>query len=122
MDISLKELEEFLEEAIKLKDKKHKNILPTVGVIWKKGDKPYIVLPYMSNGPLHQLLRKPQLVWTTEIIVKYYRSCIMLRGFHGKLSSNSPCICITFRHLQMAIYSILRCKWLAGWRTWQVKE
>jgi len=58
----MKQLQEFLEEAIFMKDFSHANILVTLGVCWRIGDRPNVVLPYMALGDLGSLLRKPEMV------------------------------------------------------------
>lgn len=55
-------MKEFLREASFLKFLKHPNILPTIGIVWAKGDRPKVVLPYMALGDLCSLIRKVDMV------------------------------------------------------------
>ena len=61
-DMNVAKLEEFLEEASFLKYYKHVNILKPLGVVWRDGDRPQVVLPYMAQGDLCSLIRKPDMV------------------------------------------------------------
>lgn len=56
------QLEEFLDEASFMKGYKHANILTTIGIAWCLGDRPKVVLPYMENGDLCSLIRRPDVV------------------------------------------------------------
>ena len=44
-------IEEFLKEAIVMKNFKHPNVLPLLGVVIKENI-PYVILPFMDNGDL----------------------------------------------------------------------
>jgi len=62
VDVDEMALKGFLEEAMFLAEYEHVNILTTLGVMWKAGDRPYVVLPYMAKGDLCKLLQKQDLV------------------------------------------------------------
>ena len=55
---SLKNVNELMEESLKMKALSHPNILSIIGVSIDSGDSPYIVMPYMVNGSLLSFLRK----------------------------------------------------------------
>lgn len=61
-DISEERMQEFLQEASFSKFLEHPNILPTIGIVWVKGDRPKVVLPYMALGDLCSLIRKTDVV------------------------------------------------------------
>ena len=52
----------FLDEACFLTGFKHPNILNTLGVVWKEGDRPKVILPYMELGDLCSLVRRTDMV------------------------------------------------------------
>ena len=45
-----------------MRDIRHANVLTAIGVVWRKGDRPKVVLPYMELGDLCNLLRMPHMV------------------------------------------------------------
>ena len=55
---SLKDVNELMEESLKMKALSHPNIINLIGVSVDAGDSPYIVMPYMANGSLLSYLRK----------------------------------------------------------------
>ena len=57
-DINIADMEEFLQEAAFMKYYKHINVLKPLGVVWRDGDRPQVVLPYMAQGDLCSLLKK----------------------------------------------------------------
>ena len=50
-DSNVNSIEEFLKEAIVMKDFKHPNVLPLLGVVIKENI-PLVILPFMDNGDL----------------------------------------------------------------------
>ena len=52
------EIDEIMEESLKMKHFDHQNILSLIGVCIEATPAPYIVMPYMSNGSLLEFLRK----------------------------------------------------------------
>lgn len=60
MDIDL--LEGFLHEASFLKGYRHVNVLTPIGVVWRAGNRPQVVLPFMDKGDLCDLIKKPDIV------------------------------------------------------------
>ena len=57
-DVDIQKLEGFLHEACLLMDLKHANILQTLGVVWRDGDRPLILLPYIKMGDLGSYVKK----------------------------------------------------------------
>ncbi|XP_067950884.1 hepatocyte growth factor receptor-like isoform X1 [Watersipora subatra] len=70
-DINLCQLEDFLQEASFVKYYNHVNILVTLGVVWKKRDRPYVVLPYMAFGDLHSLIKRPEMRFTNGDLMHF---------------------------------------------------
>ena len=62
MDLDTKGLEDFLREATFLSHDSHVNLLETIGVVWRTGDRPSVILPYMEKGDLLTLVKKEDLV------------------------------------------------------------
>lgn len=62
VDVDLPKVEEFLKEACFLKGHHHVHLLPTLGIAWRTGERPLVVLPFMARGSLEKLIRKPELV------------------------------------------------------------
>jgi len=60
--MTTKGLEEFLREATFLSQDSHLNLLMTIGVAWRMGDRPNVILPYMAKGDLHTLVKNEDLV------------------------------------------------------------
>lgn len=50
-------VESLLKEATLLIGFDHVNVLSCIGVVWKLGETPWVVMPYMSNGSLRALLQ-----------------------------------------------------------------
>ncbi|KAK4336830.1 hypothetical protein RND71_043650 [Anisodus tanguticus] len=50
-------IQSFLEEAFRMKDFKHENVLTLIGVCLQEDSLPMIVLPFMSNGDLLTYIR-----------------------------------------------------------------
>ena len=57
-----KVLEDFLREATILLHDSHLNLLVAIGVAWRTGDRPFVILPYMAKGDLHTLLKMEDMV------------------------------------------------------------
>ena len=51
-------VEELLKECIKMQKFDHPNVLSLSGVCLDGGSTPFLVMPYMVNGSLHNYLRK----------------------------------------------------------------
>ena len=85
-------MEEFLEEAAFMKHYTHANILKPLGVVWRDGDRPQVVLPYMSQGDLCSLVRKSDMVSTSHIhsaTIKNFSSLYKHTGcFRSRLHSH----------------------------------
>jgi len=60
--VDTKGLEGFLKEATFLSHDSHVNLLETIGVVWRTGDRPSVILPYMEKGDLLTLVKKEDLV------------------------------------------------------------
>ena len=52
------QIEEFLEEALMMEEFKHPNIMSIIGISFKD-NKPYIILPFMTNGDLRTYVKEP---------------------------------------------------------------
>lgn len=81
--IHLSALEDFLEEACFLKGYKHKNVLGTVGIVWKRGDRPMIILPYMAKGSLRNLVKSQTLVSLCNLPDTIFLSLDFLLGYNS---------------------------------------
>ena len=79
---SLKDVNELMEESLKMKALSHPNILNLIGVSIDAGDSPYIVMPYMANGSLLSYLRKERPNLTIAV------------GASVDLVSSIHCMCI----------------------------
>ena len=66
-------IEEFLKEAIVMKNFKHPNVLPLLGVVIKENI-PYVILPFMDNGDLKTFVSNEKNVSEHKSI--YRKSCI----------------------------------------------
>ncbi len=53
-----RDVDAMLQEAAKMKDFEHPNVLNLIGVSVDTGGGPYIVMPFMANGSLLTYLRK----------------------------------------------------------------
>jgi len=116
----MKQLQEFLEEAIFMKDFSHANILVTLGVCWRIGDRPNVVLPYMALGDLGSLLRKPEMVSdfdmtqvTLSCLFSYDSDYTFLSLKLGK--SLIFCFLPFFSCSQTETSFISGCKWQREW-------
>ena len=56
---SLRELVEFLNEGMIMKDFDHKNVLSLYGVVITE-IRPYVILPFMDNGDLKKYISNAQ--------------------------------------------------------------
>ena len=54
----MKEIEDIVEESLKMKSFNNPNVLNLIGVCIDAGEAPYIVMPYMATGSLLNYLRK----------------------------------------------------------------
>jgi len=61
-DLCEADFQAFILEATFLSGYSHVNILSSLGVIWRRGDRPYVVLPYMALGDLRSFLQNEDLV------------------------------------------------------------
>ena len=52
------EVDDMMQESLKMKDFKHLNVLNLIGVTIDAGESPYIIMPYMANGNLLSFLKK----------------------------------------------------------------
>ena len=57
-NFSQQEVEEFVEESLKMSRFKHPHVMGLIGVCLDAGSAPYIVMPYMANGSLLEYLKK----------------------------------------------------------------
>ena len=58
-NVTLKDVEVFLEEATIMKDFEHSNILHLVGVAIEN-NRAFVILPYMSNGDLKTFIQNEE--------------------------------------------------------------
>ena len=61
-------IEEFLKEAIVMKNFKHPNVLPLLGVVIKENI-PYVILPFMDNGDLKTFVSNENNVSEQKLIL-----------------------------------------------------
>ncbi len=54
----------MIQEAIKMRDFEHPNVLGLIGVSIDVGELPYIVMPFMANGSLLSYLKKERATLT----------------------------------------------------------
>ncbi|KAF6022807.1 hypothetical protein EB796_018884 [Bugula neritina] len=71
VDANSEQIEAFLEEATFLQLHEHANILVTLGVVWRSGEKPLVVLPYMANGDLCSLIRRPEITFSNGDLMHF---------------------------------------------------
>ena len=63
------EVDEFVEESLKMSRFKHPHVMGLIGVCQDAGPAPYIVMPYMANGCLLDYLKKERKnIVLTEIV------------------------------------------------------
>ena len=55
------DIEQLLEESLKLKSFEHPNVMNLIGVCVDAGPAPYIIMPFMANGSLLSYLRKERI-------------------------------------------------------------
>ena len=60
--MSMDDFESFLAEGTLMIDFKHENVLSLIGVVQEEGERPLVVLPYMENGDLCNLVKKEEIV------------------------------------------------------------
>ena len=51
-----KDVSDFLEEALRMRGLRHRNILTMIGLVVRE-NRPYVVLPFMKNGDLRSFLK-----------------------------------------------------------------
>ncbi len=80
------DIDNMMQEAIKMKSFSHLNVLGLIGVSIDAGEAPYIVMPYMANGSLLAYLRKERVNLTIamgaseEVVSCCHKSFHLLRG------------------------------------------
>ena len=52
------EVNQFVEESLKMSRFKHAHVMGLIGVCFETGSTPFIVMPYMANGSLLKYLKK----------------------------------------------------------------
>ena len=62
VNVSVQLMEAFLEEACFLTGHSHINLLTTIGVVWRSGDRPHVLFPYMAKGNLFHVVSRTELV------------------------------------------------------------
>ena len=63
------EVDEFVEESLKMSRFKHPHVMGLIGVCLDAGPAPYIVMPYMANGCLLDYLKRERKnIVLTEIV------------------------------------------------------
>ena len=73
-------IEEFLKEAIVMKNFKHPNVLPLLGVVIKENI-PYVILPFMDNGDLKTFVSNEKNVSEHKLIslpIQLYGNILVL--------------------------------------------
>lgn len=55
--ITEEDIDGILQEAFIMSKFCHMNVLSIIGVVWKPGDPPLVVLPFMGKGSLLELVR-----------------------------------------------------------------
>ena len=83
-------IEEFLKEAIVMKNFKHPNVLPLLGVVIKENI-PYVILPFMDNGDLKTFVSNEKNVSEQKLItlpIQLYGNILVL----SISAATVPCI------------------------------
>ena len=57
-DFDQLDVDQFVEESLKMSRFKHAHVMSLIGVCLDAGPAPYIVMPYMANGSLLKYLKK----------------------------------------------------------------
>ncbi len=89
MDVTASDINELLEESVKMKMFDHPNVLNLIGVCVDAGPSPYIVMPYMENGSLLSYLKRerPKLTIVEgaepELVTSYKAGCYGLDLNHS---------------------------------------
>ncbi len=108
----------MIQEAIKMKDFEHPNVLGLIGVSVDVGESPYIVMPFMANGSLLSYLKKERANLTiaegasedlvgTSIESEYNPSTLLYQPkVHGKI--------ILCKNMYAWLCSVLHCQGLYG--------
>ena len=52
------EVDNFVEESLKMSKFKHAHVMGLIGVCLDAGSAPYIIMPYMANGSLLKWLKR----------------------------------------------------------------
>ena len=55
------DVNQFVEESLKMSRFKHAHVMGLIGVCLDAGSAPYIVMPYMANGSLLRYLKKERI-------------------------------------------------------------
>ena len=67
------EIEKFMEEALRMKDFSHDNVLKLIGICLDKNRQlPLVVLPYMRHGDLLSYLRDDRNVRTDHVNIRRF--------------------------------------------------
>ena len=56
------DMESFLLEGTLMIDFKHGNVLSLLGVVYEKGQRPLVILPYMGKGDLCSFVKRDDVV------------------------------------------------------------
>ena len=60
--VDVKMVEGFLQEALMLQGYSHPNVIETLAILFPHGDLPKVVLPFMENGDMKDMLKKSEMV------------------------------------------------------------
>ena len=82
-DMTFEMLESFLEEATLMIDFKHPNVLSLLGIVYQKGERPLVILPFMENGDLRSYIQRDDVVciyFIVEFASYYTVICLALKN------------------------------------------
>ena len=60
--MDFKMLVDFLQEATMMIDFKHVNVLTLIGIVYRRGERPLVILPLMEKRDLHSFVKKDDVV------------------------------------------------------------
>ena len=91
-------LEDFLDEAIIMKDFDHKNVLHLIGV-YIEDNRPFVVFPFMPNGDLKSYVADEKRVWFISYLCATKPRNMVTQSWLVSDLPSKLCKCVSVRSL-----------------------